>query len=303
MLLLSSMLQSCSLEDWRDDCCYSYTMQYRFIYPSEDVFSERVHSMEYYLFTSEGEYLYPLQAYDGDISRADLRGLFPGSYTLVGIGNHSGYGTLSSVAEEGLEGFSLRVSRYSDTLAGLFGNGDPLYYGIRSFVIEEGGSNSYITDMSHIHCSLHVRVEWEGLPLHREGYRFRLDGVGTGVDMHIQNADYIDDLPYPMVHEYSGSMIEDVPLRKLSLESRLYTLRYRDTAIPVFTLYNGSNAVTKGLDLRRVFEAFGWRPDSTPVQEYRITVLIKGNGDIEVRQGFDAGVGDWIDGGTLGLGG
>lgn len=299
-ILLIGLLLSCSVDDPRDECCTMDMLQFRFLHQGSDCFSERIHKMQYYLFGANGTYIREMAAHEGDLSRVSLAGLSPGEYVLVGIGNLDGYGELSDAWSGGLQQFSLHVTRYADSSTDFFGNGDPLYYGIREFTVERGKSNTFVADMSHIHCCLHLRVEWEGVPAHSEGYSFRLSGIGGGVDMHVDNASFIGALPFPGVHHYEEQMEDGVRLQNLALQKKLYTLRYADSHIPVFTLCHNGRPVTKDISLSDVFRFWGWNPSGTPVQEYQMTMQIKLNGDIEIRQGFKAGVSDWEDGGVIG---
>ena len=300
MLAVACFLLSCSVDDHRDACCENSMMHYRFLYRGSDSFSQRIDKMQYHLFAADGTYLHEMYAYEGDLSQVSLSDLTAGAYIMVGIGNLTDYGTLTDVASGGLDRFLLHITHYADSSRGIFANGDPLYYGICPFTLEEGSSNYLVTDMAHIHCCLHLRIEWEGMPAHADGYRYHLSGIGGGVDMHTGNASHIDKLPFPGVHHYEGQMQEEVRLQSLSLQKKLYTLRYTDTDIPVFTLYNKDRAITKPIDLARVFDAWGWTPSSNPVQEYEVCMIIKLNGDIEIRQGFGANVSDWEDGGVIG---
>lgn len=300
LLVVVCLLLSCSVDDPRDECCTMDMLQFRFLHQGSDCFSGRIRKMQYHLFGTDGTYIREMAAYEGDLSRVSLVGLSPGTYVLVGIGNLDGYGTLTDMAVGGLHQFCLHVTRCADSSPELFGNGDPLYYGIREFTIERGKSNTFVADMAHIHCCLHLRVEWEGVPAHSEGYSFRLSGIGGGVDMHVGNASYIGALPFPGVHHYEGQMEDGVRLQNLALQKKLYTLRYTDSHIPRFTLYHHGKAVTKEIPLADVFRSWGWTPSATSVQEYQVTMQIKLNGNIEIRQGFKASVSDWEDGGVIG---
>ena len=300
LLLAVFAFLSCSIDDDRDACCDDNMMLYRFLYEGSDCFAQRITKMQYHLFHADGTYLRQMYAHQGELSRVSLAGLPQGEYALVAVGNLTDYGTLTDAAAGGLDRFCLHITHYAEGHADTFANGDPLYYGIRRFSIEAGTSNSYITDMTHIHCCLHLRIQWEGVPAYSEGYRYHLSGIGGGVDMHTGNASYIDGLPFPGVHHYGGQMTEDVRLQSLALQQRLYTLRYTDTDIPVFRLYNKNKAVTKPIELRPVFRSWGWSPSSNPVQEYEVLMIIKLNGDIEIRQGFGTNVSDWEDGGVIG---
>lgn len=291
---------SCSLEDDRDLCCENNIVRFRYLYRGIDRFREYIHEMQYFLFDGSGYYLGEMRPLEGEMELIRIDSLEAGSYTIIGIGNLKDYAKLEGHVENGLEEFKLTVDNYFKN-TNTFTNGDQLYWGKCDFTISSGTSNSFLGEMSNVHCLLHLRVEWERLPEFFEGYRFHLKKIGTGMNLDGSHAISIGEHRFPQVISYTGSMTEEVPLRRFALETSLYTLRYTDSDIPRFRLFHEDKAVSKEVDLGKVFRRWGWYPERTPVQEYEIRMLIRNDGSIEVNQGLEVGTGDWEDGGIIGF--
>lgn len=297
------LLHSCSLDDDRDQCCQAGTVRFRYLLVGVDRFADYVKNVRYLLFDGEGRYLHDMPPTDESLpNRVRVDALDAGRYTLVGVGNLDDYASLEGYAEEGLEAFRLRVDQYSPHGDGTFANGDRLYWGECRFMIVPGAFNGFLGEMANVHCVLRLRVEWERVPEFSEGYRFRLEGVGRGMEMHGGHAAHIEEQAFPPVDVGGGdSMTEDVPLRRLALQADLVTLRWTDGTIPTFCLLHGQDAVTKEVDLRVAFRQWGWSPSRTPLQEYEMRLLIRADGSIEASSGLRAGVGDWEEGGNIGF--
>ena len=302
-LLLALLLwlpASCTLEDERDYCCERNTMRYRFLYRGEDRFGEHIRRMEYFLFDAEGRYEGRMYPQEGDLARVGLDSLPFGSYTLVAVGNLEDYGRLEGFADEGLAGFRLMLDDLRDQ-AGTLSNGDPLFWGSCRFTTAPGSDNTFLTEMAAIHSLLRLRVEWELLPEHPDGYLFRLEGIGTASDMGGEGALTIEGQRFPRHLGETGGMAVEVPLREMALEARLYTLRYTDERIPRFRLWHGQQPAGPEIDLGRAFRQWGWRPDMAPFQQWEVRVLIRADGAAEVTPGVGTDVDDWTDGGTIGF--
>lgn len=300
MVLLPLFAGGCSLEDERDLCCGLNMMRYTYHNAGVEYLDRVVHKMEYHLFDSTGMYLHPLVGYGGTWDRVSLDGLSAGRYTIVALANLEGYGSLHGHIGSGLDKFRLEVDSLFDG-NGTFCSGDSLYWGEQTFCIEEGMKRTFTTEMNSIHCCLHVKVEWERLPQYSEGYRFCLEGVGNGVGLHQDDKTLATGGHlFPSVAGYSGRMMKDVSLYRLTLEEKMYTLRYTDDNIPVFRLYNGDTPVTRPIDLKRAFREWGWYPDSDVEQRYSIRLKIRADGSIIVNPGIEGAVNDWIDGGNIG---
>ncbi len=302
-LLPCLVLASCSLADWRDECCELNMVRFRYLYRGRDRFSEYVSSVRYFLFDGSGNFLRETPHIRGCPSRVSIASLEKGGYTLVAIGNLEDYGSLTGYAQQGLEAFRLKVDDLypsSEVGENVFCNGDRLYRGECAFTIVPGCSNSFLGEMSNVHCVLRVKVDWKLVPPFTEGYSFRLDGIGTGMEMFGDNAYSIDVHSFPPVESYGGSLVEDVQMHRFTLTATLVTLRWTDKDMPRLYFCHDGVQASKTVDLGYVFRQWGWYPSRTPVQEYEIRLLIRPDGSIEVNQGFEAAVNDWRDGGTFG---
>lgn len=299
-IMVLMLAGGCSLEDERDLCCGQNVMRYTYHIAGEEIIDKVAEKMEYHLFDSTGMYLHPLSACSETWDWLSLEGLSAGRYTIVAIANLYGYGSLHGHVCSGLDKFRLEVdSLFGED--GTFCSGDSLYWGEQEFCIEEGTKRTFTTEMNNIHCCLDVKVEWERLPQYSEGYRFCLEGVGKGVGLHQDdNTLAAGGHLFPYVADYSGRMMIDVPLYRLTLEESMYTLRYTDKNIPVFRLYNGDTPVTRPIDLKRAFREWGWYPDSDAEQRYSIRLKIRADGSIIVNPGIEGMINDWIDGGYIG---
>lgn len=299
-LLFCLMFVTCSLDDMRDECCDTNQIRFRYLYRGMDRFTDYIFDVHYYLFNSAGAYLGEMSPLEDNMARVDISKLTAGSYTIVAVGNLYDYGTLQGYADKGLEAFRFSVDDYYSTSPAAFRSGDRIYRGECDFTVEQGEANSFLGEMSNEHCVLRVKVEWKLVPSFSSGYRFDLDGVGTAMEMNENNAYSIDVHRFPPVESYEGRMIEEVPLRRFALTASMVTLRWTDNDMPTFRLYHNDTPVTKPIDLRTIFRQWGWYPSRTAVQEYEIRMMIRPDGSIEINQGFDVGVNDWIDGGTFG---
>ena len=299
-LITICLLLSCNLEDGRDECCMDYdTVRFRYLYHGNDSFMDYIEQVRYFLFDGEGGYLGEMRPREDAMNKVSIAALSTGGYTLVAVGNLDDYASVCGHADGGLREFRLAVNHLHAS-GEAFANGDRLYWGECAFSIVPDAPNNYLGEMSNVHCVLTVRVEWERLPQYDSGYRFVLDGIGTGMRFCGDGAPAIGVQKFPEVHGCHGRMCEEVVLRRFALQAGLVTLRWSDNTIPCFRLYHGDEAVTKAVDLGMVFERWGWKPSMVPVQEYKIRMLIKSDGSIEVNVGLSSGVNDWDDGGVLG---
>ncbi|EJX03272.1 secreted protein containing DUF1812 [gut metagenome] len=300
LLLTGMFATSCSLDDERDVCCGKNTIRFRYLYRGNDRFDTYIHQIHYLLFDSVGHYVKDMQPVEGMMSRVRIGSLPEGGYTLVGIGNLKEYGELRGHTEGGLEQFHLAVTKYIDSASETIAEGDRIYWGECPFTVVSGADNSYLGELSNVHCVLRVRVEWELIPEFRDGYTYQLAGIGRKMKLTKDDALSIGNQFFPQVKDYSGVKAKEVPLRRSALDATMVTLRWTDQEIPRFQLRNKRQSITKEIALKPIFERWGWHPDSTPVQEYEICLKIQADGSIMVKEGVDVGVGDWIDGGALG---
>lgn len=301
LTLLSGILpSSCSLDDGRDACCNTNRVRFRYMTLGNDRFADKISSVRYLLFDGTGGFIDDIAPLEGSPNIIDIKTLRPGTYTIIAVGNLNDYATLDNYAEKGLQNFHLTVAKYHELVDGAFANGDRLYWGECNFTVTRGATNSFIGEMSNIHCVLHVKVEWDYIPEHQDGYHLHLEGIGTRMEMHSGNADAIDDKRFPLIKEFVGRMAEEATFRQHKLDATMVTLRWNADNIPSLKLYHNEDSVTKSIRLGYLFKTWNWNPAKATEQEYDLLIRLRTDGQMEIQQGFDTGVKDWEDGGTLG---
>lgn len=299
-VLACVLLAGCDLGDDRDLCCYRGGMTYRLTYDGYDYFPEKVDHLRCFLFSGDdGRFLRELPTVPGRPERVDLSGLEEGDYGLIAVGNLEEYGEVEGF-EESVRSLRFGACDFFRGTRALAGGGDELYWGAKRFRMEAGCANEFVTELSNIHCHLKVMVEWEGLPPGSGSYYLQLSGVHEGYDLFPGDAWKLGERLFPAYAGGLRSSVEESSLLSLSLYTEFVTLRYTDEDIPSIRLWYGGRAQTDLIDLKRVFRLWGWYPDSTPVQEYELRMLIGRDGSVKLSPSLDVGVNDWVDGGSFG---
>lgn len=299
-VLACVLLAGCDLGDDRDLCCYRGGMTYRLTYDGYDYFPEKVEHLRCFLFSGDdGRFLRELPTVPGRPERVDLSGLEEGDYGLIAVGNLNDYGEVEGL-EESVRSLRFGACDFFRGTRALAGSGDELYWGAKRFRMEAGCENEFVTELSNVHCHLKVMVEWEGLPPGSGSYYLQLSGVHEGYDLFPGDAWKLGERLFPAYAGGLRSSVEESSLLSLSLYTEFVTLRYTDEDIPSIRLWYGGRAQTDLIDLKRVFRLWGWYPDSTPVQEYELRMLIGRDGSVKLSPSLDVGVNDWVDGGSFG---
>lgn len=299
-VLACVLLAGCDLGDDRDLCCYRGGMTYRLTYDGYDYFPEKVEHLRCFLFSGDdGRFLRELPTVPGRPERVDLSGLEEGDYGLIAVGNLDDYGEVEGL-EESVRSLRFGACDFFRGTRALAGSGDELYWGAKRFRMEAGCENEFVTELSNVHCHLKVMVEWEGLPPGSGSYYLQLSGVHEGYDLFPGDAWKLGERLFPAYAGGLRSSVEESSLLSLSLYTEFVTLRYTDEDIPSIRLWYGGRAQTDLIDLKRVFRLWGWYPDSTPVQEYELRMLIGRDGSVKLSPSLDVGVNDWVDGGSFG---
>lgn len=296
-IVLVLMLSGCNVI-YENSRCNDTIVRFQYHYNNADRFDEYIFNIRYFLFDSDGIYAGELEHPAGIMSEADVTELPEGNYTVIALANLHDYATLTDPAATSIANFRLKVSKLGRE-TGDFANGDPLFWGEQSFRIGPDAKPAYIHEMSCIHCVLSLRVEWEDVPEYSDGYRFRLIDVGSENAMDFDNGLHIGEKEFPEVTYAGAGMTEEVPLRRFALQARLTTLRYSETHIPDFQLYHDDKPVLYPVSLSNAFKQWGWHPDTDPVQEYEIRIVIHRDGSITLHPSLAVNINDWEDGGTL----
>ncbi|MEJ8764020.1 FimB/Mfa2 family fimbrial subunit [Phocaeicola sp. HCN-40430] len=275
-------------------------MYYRYTKQGLECFDDYIYRMHYYLFDGDGRFMRQMFPEQGNMKRVSLEGMTPGEYTLIALANLDDYDTPDRDAKNGLENFEFVMQDFFPGTNEL-DSGDPIYWGTSTFVIEEGASNCFVTEMANIHCILSVEFEWEGLPPYSNGYSFRLEGVSGEYSLNPEHSSMLGIQTFPKHIGEPKKARRMSELEDMKLNVSIYTLRYKEGRIPELRLWHEDRPVTKPIDLEYVFGLWGWNPDINPVQEYAVKIMLKLDGSMEVIPKADADVNDWNNGGTIGM--
>ena len=219
-----------------------------------------------------------------------------GQYTMLTIGNSEQM--LAFRAEDHTLN-SLVMELTDTTPSGKYLNADELYWGVCPMEVDETRRNSFVTYMNNIHSHLHVKVTWNNMPEDVGDYRMELQQVPIGYTLGPDGVYRVGDKIIPLNTDTLATYVRRTPLKAQEMQDEFITVRYTRDRIPVFQLWFGDKAVTSPIDLSRAFNTWGWNPEATAVQDYRIQLTLFANGTVEVRPWIDADVEDWQNGGTF----
>lgn len=322
-LLLATLLTGCSLDDDRDDC--SIKQHFRYYISGEDRLTHDVLSMRHFLFDADSIYLRevsdPCHCSDPVLKIDDLN---YGTYTLITLGNLTGLTRLSELRPgvTHLTAFQQHLDSQwatradGDAADGGYANGDDLFYNATTFSVTDDAPDTYICDMSNIHCHLHVLVYWEQPPSYSGRFTVQLTGVPSGYSLHpdstrrILQQDDMAELTVPTAKnrvqlfpvEPLGlvSHVQQVRSYNYELEAHFTTQRYTADCIPVLQVFCNGEAVTGRIDLARAFAYLRWYPDQSVEQDYSVKMRINPDGSVDLNRWMQGRVSDWIDGGSIG---
>lgn len=312
--LLVLLLTSC-LPDDSDDCC-GVTFRFRYVINSEDRFWKEVSSMRHFLFDGNDIYMGEYADYCDNTNELKITGLENGNYTLITIGNATERTRLSELipGRTLLGDFTQGIG--SQQQDGHYTNGDQLFYNTCPFSISDTAPDTWICDLSNIHCHLHILATWDYSPNFRDNnFTMRLTEVPASYslatdstrrilqqfddpDLHVSTGSNLVQL-FPVAPQALAAHLVSVLPFNAELEGEFVTERYTNQWVPVLQLFNGEAAVTGRLNLDRAFTYFGWYPDSNPAQDYYIKLVIHRDGSVNMDRWARGRVLDWIDGGTI----
>lgn len=294
VLMLLSLVAGCSVSDPRDECCGNIEVNIHYVPYGVEEFTTYLHSLRHFLFDETGHFLYEVPA-GPQLQRLRFT-LSEGSYTLLTLGNADQELSFKT-SDHTLSTLEMELSQR--TPKGKYLNSDELYWGYTYLEVTNPQPQRYDTYMNNIHCHLHVKVQWSNMPEDIGTYRMELHELPVGYTLNPEAAQTIGDKVIPPDNGNLSTYVQRTELKSQELRGEFVTMRYTSSYIPVFELWFGEKAVTSPIDLGRAFKTWGWDPDATAVQEYRIQLTIYSNGSVEVRPWIDADVEDWQDGGTF----
>lgn len=344
--LAAVMLSVTSCYDVRKDrevCDYNIQLLYH--YNAENtsknsVLTDYVNRIEEFVFDEQGV-LYAKHEIDLDECRnfyASEQEYEPGRYSVVAIGNRRA----ASEYDEAVVGVTHRehmllsmvnpgASRGDD---GMFGNGERLYYGYRTFTIEPTGISRVHVDLVHSHLVLNYRVIWKKkAPVDTGALNIRISTVPAEYGMvpeyvypEIGRCEVYDPLKHdaynkicqsvrhyiPTIYNNPlGNIVtqrQDVSLTGTTLIGQAIGYRLRtppgdtrreDFVQTTFEIYDGDRRIANPVPLNDFLTAMGEKLDQTLKQEYSLVFEVDEDG--RVTASF-ANVADWDEGGFLGGG-
>lgn len=324
LLLMVIVLGSCSTLDERDECCEEVTLIYRYVRTTTDEYQQFVHTERHFLFDQQGLYVREVPSAPDNRQRVILRQLPIGEYTMVTVGNVSEGYTAMTTLEKGvsrLSDFRLALQQLHSDGSGAFAEAEELFWNSRRFKTELNKRHTYLCDMANIHCHLSVKVTWEDVPpIGSPLFQLELSHLTPGYTMTVvdeQNLHIAGSPPVePPIHSTRSFVYHQFPysefppsalirvdesLRGHELFFSTISLRYLNDRIPSLQLFHeGKRLFTNPIDLTPIFHDWGWFPERSHEQIYRIELHIRKDGMVEVRQWLQATVMDWEDGGTFG---
>lgn len=330
-LLLALLLASC-LDMGDDDdaleCAYNTRIVYRYNREgsaTENMAGWYIRTLDEYIYDASGK-LYTKRRIEDKLLGGELK-LPPGRYTLVAWANLTERNLISDGS--GLPGANtLDLSwLYPDSPAAgdpaLMNGGDKLYYGYRTFSVEEDKTSFIDVDMEHAYCELSLIVRWiDGSATKGASYYMLLEGVPSRVGFlpdweinggtHVYNRDaakypvyylngslsylpHINGLKEPVTHRQDGHVSDD---GQLLCRFTTYRLTTRDDGQQVLlSIYDAAGRqVMKKIDLYKFFDEMHIDLRVARRQEFEIVLEIVG----DKITAFSMQVLDWEDGGSLG---
>ena len=304
LFLLCLSFSACDVEDERDLCCERVVMEYHYLVNGEETFKEYIGNLRHFLFDAGEHFLREVPA-EATLQLQVLEGLETGSYVMVTVGNAAGATRLEVPAiGSPLDNFMLHIEGEDG------GNVDPLYYGIRSFTLTEQDVNRerrFVTQMANVHCKLQVTVKWQNLPPVMSTdkiYRLTLENCAQSYELSGKQGYALGEKHFPHSPQWTRQHQQDYSLSGLQLRGNFVSLRYTDDSLPVLHVLclkgDEYTELTPPLDLKKAFTAWGYHPSSVEQQEYKIIVTIYADGHTGIKVEAEAGVADWVDGGSFG---
>lgn len=316
------LFSACSLDDDRDFCSEKVVLNYRYVRTQKDEFKEFIKTKRHFLFDGNDTYVREVPADLLNPQRVILRDLTDGNYTVLTVANNSDeFTALTSLEKDKTTLADLCLALAKEVPGGgAFEAAEELFWNSRGFEFKTNEKRHYICDMANIHCHLFLKVEWEDVPPNgskgfiveltnlTSAYKLQTDKLLT---LHVAG----EQPPYEnrneptsdyVVHQFPSSpplplctvRVEET-LRGHELFAEVRTLRYLNDRIPTIQLvHDGKKLFNKPIDLTPIFQDWGWFPNLSHEQRYSISLKILRDQRVVVKPWGQAGVMDWIDGGS-----
>lgn len=328
ILLCMCAATSCHIDGTPEPCAYDIKLVYRY---SRDMkgtanhIGSHIGSMKEYLFDEDGV-LYAVSTLPGKSCmgyNVSEHSLPSGKYTVVSWGNINGSSHIDPMVPglSTLDDMSIMLNAPSKNGGDgeqTYKNSERLYYGYRTFRVNDNGISRINVDMAHAYCRLGLTIGWNSTPPENTRdfnilYRNIPAGYGFTPDYIIDREEWRPYLrresDYPAIcadfryypPEYDGAKTHvthraDVTMNvDKKIKTELITYRHGDEPL-LLSLYAGDRQIMKEIDLQYFFTTMGVQLSRHPQQEFDLRIDIDGD---SVTVGFMS-VTDWDEGGSIG---
>lgn len=310
------ILHSCDIDDDRDECCESLQIDFRYSKGGADLFPQYVEKMKHFIFDANGELYKVVDGEQNNLQELQLGHVQEGHYSLVSIGN-LGNATILVPQSKSISKSNFLLILENLRSDNFMANGDLLYWGILDFEVVKNKRLRYLCDMSNIHCRMTITLRWKGkAPSGKEPYTFELKDIPSEYSLNSKNAYKIHVAgdkkelqttdsrvvhSFPKVEENNNLVThrKEAPYLAGRVRVKIVSLRYTKNRIPILRIYRSGMAITKELDLSKVFKIWKWETDNNIEQDYKIDVEIQEDGTVIIKPTASLNVKDWIDGGSI----
>lgn len=326
-LVLIMSLGSCIGDLEPGICEYNTRIVYRYDRENtakENVIGDYIGSLDEYIYDSEGR-LATLRRITEGFYASELQ-LPTGRYTVVTWGNITSKSAVMPPAGKGQTPADIWLYPANPTRSGdgKQDNGDRVYYGYRTFSVEENNTSRVYVDMEHAYCQLSLNIIWKDQTVGMNNgilYIAELSGVPSrtsfypeynfkdGIAAPYSQADerfpviwdagkcsylpLVNGIQEPLVYSRSFTRTGD----QGNVEFLTQRFRFRTDTEPLelaIYLPDGSLACKK-IDLYKYFKELKYMLDTHRRQEFRITMQLE-NGRVVLSE---INILDWTDGGNL----
>lgn len=294
--LLTVLLAACQKELVYEDYGEVKEVKLSYTEPSTLQYHQDIDSIRWLLFDGEGRFYQELHMDHCQRQYFDRSDLPDGDYTVVCLANATDRSFLDNSALT-LDSLTLWADTRRDD--GSYDNIDCLFWTMQRFRMGDG-IHVVECPMVDIHCHLHVRLWWRGVPTRTDGaYTLRLFDVPLSCKAGTM-AYNIGGLPHPDLGETLGEHRIAVEPYNFIISGEFVTMRWTDDYMPSLQLWCGDEPATPLIDLYQVFSEWHWSPDHTIAQDYWLNIEVGLDGSVEVSVGGKGRIVDWQDGGVIG---
>lgn len=295
LLIVPVLLAACQKELIYDDLSMVKEVKLSYETLGTQAYKLSVDSLRWLLFDASGRYLQELQMTDHQRQYFDRSDLPDGDYTVVCVANATAKAFIYN-EKLSLDDLMLWVNTRQE--GGWYANIDQLYWQMARFTLAPGKEVIELP-LVDIHCHLHVRLWWQGVPQGSGEYTLRLYDVPVGCYLG-RTGSVLAGYQHPLLAEEYGEHRIEVEPYNFIISGEFITLRWTDGHMPSLQLWCGDEAASPLISLYDIFDEWHWSPDRTMAQDYWLNIEVLTDGSVNVSVGGNSRITDWQNGGIIG---